>query len=96
MSQTSVCIKEVFSIKNLEIVEHDSDIFHKSLHYVNLALEEFEFDVRIINVDVNDLLNYYGDIEQVNCIVRGIEHIVNKCKKNFCLVQRLQRNSQNS
>ena len=30
MSQTSVRTKEVFSIKNLEIVEHDSDIFHKS------------------------------------------------------------------
>ena len=48
-------------------------------HYVNLTLEETEFDVAIIHVAVKDLLNCEGDINQINTILRNIEHTVYKC-----------------
>ena len=35
-----------------------------------------EFDVAIIHVGINDLLNCEGDIDQINNILRNIEHIV--------------------
>ena len=36
------------------------------LHYVNPTLEESEFDVTIIHVGINDLLNWESDIDQIN------------------------------
>ena len=49
--------------------------------YVNQTLEESEFDVAIIHVGVNNLLNCQGDIEQINSILRIIEHIAHKCRQ---------------
>ena len=51
------------------------------LHYVNPTLEESEFDVAIIHVCVNDLLNCRGDTDQINNILRNMEHIVCKCRQ---------------
>ena len=48
------------------------------MHYVNPTLEESEFNVAIINVGINNLLNCKGDIDQINSILRNIEHIVYK------------------
>ena len=45
------------------------------MHYVNPTLEESEFDVAIIQVCVNNLLNCQGDINQINNILQNIEHI---------------------
>ena len=39
------------------------------LHYVNPTLEESEFDIAIIHVGMNDLLNCEGDIDQINNIL---------------------------
>ena len=50
-------------------------------HYVNPALEEFEFDVATIHVGINDLLNCEGDTDQINNILRNIEHIVYKYRQ---------------
>ena len=46
------------------------------LFYVNPTLDESESDAAIIHVGVNDLLNCEGDIDQINNILRNIEHIV--------------------
>ena len=51
------------------------------LHSVNPTLEESEFDVLIIDVGINDLLNGEGDIDQINNILQNIEHIVYKCRQ---------------
>ena len=46
------------------------------LHYVSPTLEESEFDVAIIHVGVDDLLNCEGDTDKINNILQNIEHIV--------------------
>ena len=51
------------------------------LHYVNPTLEESEFDVVIIHVGVNDLLNCQSDIDQMNNILRNTERRVYKCRQ---------------
>ena len=51
------------------------------MHYANPTLEESEFDVAIIHVGINDLLNCEGDIDQINNILRNIEQIVYKCRQ---------------
>ena len=51
------------------------------MHYVNPILEESEFVVAIIHVDINDLLTCEGDIDQINNILRNIEHIFYKCRQ---------------
>ena len=48
---------------------------------MNPTLEESEFDVAIIQVGINNLLNYEDDIDQINSILRNIEHIVYKCRQ---------------
>ena len=50
------------------------------MHYVNPTLEESEFDIAIIHVGMNDLLNCEGDIDQINNILWNIEHIVYECR----------------
>ena len=50
------------------------------MDFVNLALEESDFGVAIIHVGENDLLSCQDDINQINNILRNIEHIVQKCK----------------
>ena len=51
------------------------------LHYVNPTLEGSEFDIAIIPIGINDLLNCKGDIDQINNILWNIEHIVYKCRQ---------------
>ena len=36
------------------------------LHYINPTLEDSEFDVAMIHVDVEDILNCQSDINQFN------------------------------
>ena len=47
------------------------------MHYANPTLEESEF----MHVSINDLLNCEGDIDQINNILRNIEHVVYKCRQ---------------
>ena len=51
------------------------------LYYVILTLDKSAFDVAIIKVGINDLLNCEGDIDQFNNILQNIEHIVYKCRQ---------------
>ena len=76
-SQTSVDIIKIFLIKKIEDRKARFKYFPGALsdvlHYVNPTLEESEFDIAIIHVGINDLLNCEGDINQINNILRNIE-----------------------
>ena len=50
------------------------------MHYVNSELEGSEFDVAIICIGVNDLLNCQCDIDQANKILQNMELIDYKCR----------------
>ena len=84
-SQTSVDIIKIFNQK-IEDRKARSKYFpcalsRDILHYINPTLEESEFNVAIIHVGINDLLNCESDIDQINNILSNIEHIVYKCRQ---------------
>ena len=51
------------------------------MHYVNPTQEESKFDVAVAHVGVNDLLDCQGDINQINNLLRNIEHIIDKSRQ---------------
>ena len=96
-SQTSVDTISIFLIKKSKIVKQDSTVTRRwyisrfkyfpgalswdIFHYVNPTLGESEFDVAIIHIGINNLLNCEDDIDQINNILRNIEHIIYKCRQ---------------
>ena len=86
-SQTSVDIIKIFLIKKSKIINKarfkyfPCALSRDILHYVNPTLEESEFDVAIIHIGINDLLNCGSNIDQINNILRNTEHIVYKCRQ---------------
>ena len=85
-SQTSVDIIKIFLIKKIEdrkarLKYFPGTLSRDILHYGNPTLEESKFDIAIIHVGINNLLNCEGDIDQINNILRNIEHRVYKCRQ---------------
>ena len=69
--QTSLDIIKIFSIKKIEDRTARFEYFVNTssqdmLHYINPTLEDSEFDVAMIHVDVEDILNCQSDINQFN------------------------------